>query len=116
VAGWLRVFNKKKTKRSQIWPTEIRIPVSAKTPIRELCTTPSRRGRTHARVVRPTGILKESLLDLPSARAREESADFTAWRVKTFGGNFEFRVNPKPITLLVNGGLCDEKAARGYDV
>ena len=49
------------------------------------------RARTHARVVRPTGILKESLLDLPSARARvrEESADFTAWRVKTFGGNFD---------------------------
>ena len=28
------------------------------------------RARTHARVVRPTGILKESLLDLPGARAR----------------------------------------------
>ena len=42
-------------------------------------------------MVRPTGILKESLLDLPGARARvrEESADFTAWRVKTFGGNFD---------------------------
>ena len=49
------------------------------------------RARTHAHVVRPTGILKESLLDLPGARARvrEESADFTAWRVKTFGGNFD---------------------------
>ena len=49
------------------------------------------RARTHARVVRPTGILKESLLDLPGARARvrEESGDFTAWRVKTFGGNFD---------------------------
>jgi hypothetical protein len=49
------------------------------------------RARTHARVVRPTGILKESLLDLPGARARvrEESADFTAWRVKTFGGDFD---------------------------
>ena len=49
------------------------------------------RARTHARVIRPTGILKESLLDLPGARARvrEESADFTAWRVKTFGGNFD---------------------------
>ena len=42
------------------------------------------RARTHARVVRPTGILKESLSDLPGARVREESADFTAWRVKTF--------------------------------
>ena len=51
----------------------------------------SSRARTHARVVRPTGILKESLLDLPGARARvrEESADFTAWRVKTFGGDFD---------------------------
>ena len=49
------------------------------------------RARTHARVVRPTGILKESLLDLPGARARvrEENADFTAWRVKTFGGDFD---------------------------
>jgi hypothetical protein len=49
------------------------------------------RARTHARVVRPTGILKESLTDLPGARARvrEESADFTAWRVKTFGGDFD---------------------------
>ena len=49
------------------------------------------RARAHARVVRPTGILKESLLDLPGARARvrEESADFTAWRVKTFGGDFD---------------------------
>ena len=47
--------------------------------------------RTHARVVRPTGILKESLTDLPGARARvrEESADFIAWRVKTFGGDFD---------------------------
>ena len=51
----------------------------------------SSRAYTHARVVRPTGILKESLLDPPGARAcvREESADFTAWRVKTFGGNFD---------------------------
>ena len=49
------------------------------------------RARTHAHVVRPTGILKESLLDLPGARARvrEESADFTAWRMKTFGGDFD---------------------------
>ena len=47
--------------------------------------------RTRTRVVRPTGILKESLLDLPGARARvrEESADFTAWRMKTFGGDFD---------------------------
>ena len=29
--------------RSQIWPKEIRIPASAKTPIRELCTTLSPR-------------------------------------------------------------------------
>ena len=28
------------------------------------------RARTHARVVRPTGILKESLTDLPGARTR----------------------------------------------
>ena len=49
------------------------------------------RARTHARVVSPTGILKESLTVLPGAhaRVREESADFTAWRVKTFGGNFD---------------------------
>ena len=49
------------------------------------------RARTRTRVVRPTGILKESLLDLPGARARvrEESADFTAWRMKTFGGDFD---------------------------
>ena len=60
------------------------------------------RARTHARVVRPTGILKESLIDLPGAHAREgapmhahacvhahESRDFAAWRVKTFGGDFD---------------------------
>ena len=49
------------------------------------------RARTHARVVRPTGILNESLIDIPGARARvrAKSADFTAWRVKTFGGNFD---------------------------
>ena len=72
------------------WPTrKTPLPASAKVPIRELCTTPSPRARV--RVVRPTGILKESLLDLPGARARvrEESADFTAWRVKTFGGDFD---------------------------
>ena len=34
----------------------------------ELCTIPSPRARV---------------------RVREESADFTAWRVKTFGGNFD---------------------------
>ena len=48
VAGWLREFNKN-PKRSQTWPTEIRIPASAKTPIRELCTTPSPRARTRTR-------------------------------------------------------------------
>ena len=49
------------------------------------------RARTHARVVRPPGILNESLIDIPGARARvrAKSADFTAWRVKTFGGDFD---------------------------
>ena len=61
------------------------------------------RARTHARVVRPTGILKESLLDLPGARARvrEESADFTAWRVKTFGGDFD------PVREAVEDALAE---------
>lgn len=77
--------------RSQTWPKEIRIPASAKVPISELSTTPSPRTRVRVRVVCHTGILKESLLDLPGARARvrEESADFTTWRVKTFGGDFD---------------------------
>ena len=54
------------------------------------------RARTHARVVRPTGILKESLIDLPGAHARvcapthaHENRDFAAWRVKMFGGDFD---------------------------
>ena len=69
------------------------------------------RARTHARAVRPTGILKESLLDLPGARARvrEESADFTAWRVKTFGGDFD------PVREAVEDAVAefsDRQAAR----
>ena len=69
------------------------------------------RARTHARAIRPTGILKESLLDLPGARARvrEESADFTAWRVKTFGGDFD------PVREAVEDAVAefsDRQAAR----
>ena len=69
------------------------------------------RARTRTRVVSPTGILKESLLDLPGARARvrEESADFTAWRVKTFGGNFD------PVREAVEDAIAefsDRQAAR----
>ena len=75
------------------------------------------RARTRTRVVSPTGILKESLTVLPGAHAREgvrtregsaaadcrsaggqswresvrtrDDANFSAWRVKTFGGNFD---------------------------
>ena len=58
------------------------------------------RAHTRTRVVSPTGILKESLIDLPGAHARvcapthayahaRESIDFAAWRVKTFGGDFD---------------------------
>ena len=85
VAGWLRELNKN-PKRSQTWPTEIRIPASAKVSIPELCTTPS-----------------------PRARVREESADFTAWRVKTFGGNFD------PVREAVEDAIAefsDRQAAR----
>ena len=71
----------------------------------------SSRAYTHARVVRPTGILKESLLDPPGARAcvREGSADFTAWRVKTFGGDFD------PVCEAVEDAIAefsDRQAAR----
>ena len=69
------------------------------------------RARTHARVVRPTGILNESLIDIPGARARvhEKSADFTAWRVKTFGGDFD------PVREAVEDAVAefsDKQAAR----
>ena len=40
----------------------------------------------------PTEILKESLLDLPRTRARSGTrpwTDFAAWRIKTFGGDFD---------------------------
>ena len=40
----------------------------------------------------PTGILNESLLDLPRTRARSGTrpwSDFAAWRIKTFGGDFD---------------------------
>ena len=59
------------------------------------------RAHTRTRVVgltSPTGIHNESLIALPGARAREgalthahahESRDFSAWRVKTFGGDFD---------------------------
>ena len=52
--------------------------------------------RAHTRVVglgsSPTEILKESLLDLPRVRTRGRSkpqSDFAAWRIKTFGGDFD---------------------------
>ena len=69
------------------------------------------RARTHARVVRPTGILNESLIDIPGARARvrAKSADFTAWRVKTFGGDFD------PVREAVEDAVAefsDKQAAR----
>ena len=69
------------------------------------------RARTHARVVRPTGILNESLIDIPDARARvrAKSADFTAWRVKTFGGDFD------PVREAVEDAVAefsDKQAAR----
>ena len=77
----------------------------------------SSRAHTRTRVVSPTGILKESLTVLPGVHAREgvrtregsaaadcrsaggqswresvrtrDDANFSAWRVKTFGGNFD---------------------------
>ena len=67
------------------------------------------RARTHARVVRPTGILNESLIDIPGARVRAKSADFTAWRVKTFGGDFD------PVREAVEDAVAefsDKQAAR----
>ena len=56
--------------------------------IPELCTSPSPRARV---------------------RVREESADFTAWRVKTFGGNFD------PVREAVEDAIAefsDRQAAR----
>ena len=54
------------------------------------------RPRARTRVVgqpcSPTGILNESLLDLPRVRVRggtKPHADFTGWRIKTFGGDFD---------------------------
>ena len=50
----------------------------------------------------PTEILKESLLDLPRTRARggtKPQSDFAAWRVKTFGGDFD------PVRIAGRGSL-----------
>ena len=71
----------------------------------------SSRSHTRTRAVSPTGILKESLTVLPGAhaRVREESADFTAWRVKTFGGDFD------PVREAVEDAIAefsDRQAAR----
>ena len=55
-------------------------------------TPPRARTRVVGLGSSPTEILKESLLDLPRARTRGRSrpqADFAAWRIKTFGGDFD---------------------------
>ena len=59
--------------------------------------------RARTRVVCPpcshTEILKESLLDLPRTRARSGTrpwTDFAAWRIKTFGGDFD------PVRVVVD--------------
>ena len=64
--------------------------------------------RARARVVglgsSPTEILKESLSDLPRARARggtKPQADFAAWRVKTFGGDFD------PVRVAVDEAVAE---------
>ncbi len=52
----------------------------------------------------PTEILKESLLDLPRARTRGRSrpqADFAAWRIKTFGGDFD------PVSVAVDEAVAE---------
>ena len=52
----------------------------------------------------PTEILKESLLDLPRTRARggtKPQADFAAWRVKTFGGDFD------PVRVAVDEAVAE---------
>ena len=52
----------------------------------------------------PTEILKESLLDLPRARTRGRSksqSDFAAWRVKTFGGDFD------PVRVAVDEAVAE---------
>ena len=52
----------------------------------------------------PTEILKESLLDLPRARTRGRSkpqGDFAAWRVKTFGGDFD------PVRVAVDEAVAE---------
>ena len=72
-------------------------PVGGKNADSGVINTPQpSRARTHARVVRPTGILKESLLDLSGARARvredgtpRSEAALAEWRTKTFGGDFD---------------------------
>ena len=64
--------------------------------------------RARARVVghgsSPTEILKESLLDLPRTRARggtKPQSDFAAWRVKTFGGDFD------PVRVAVDEAVAE---------
>ena len=95
-AGWLRELCNKNPKRSHIWPPKTRIPVSAKTPIRELCTTPSPRARVRVRVVCPYGDINNiplSVIPRACAHAREENGKpsevLAQWRTKKFGGDFD---------------------------
>ena len=67
-------------------------------------TPPRARTRVVGLGSSPTEILKESLLDLPHARTRGRSrpqGDFAAWRIKTFGGDFD------PVSVAVDEAVAE---------
>ena len=69
VAGWLREFNKNPKKEPHMANRNTNPGIGENADSGVMHNPQPSRARTHARVVRPTGILKESLLDLPR-RAR----------------------------------------------
>ena len=81
----------KKSKKGA--PGSVRPFVSAgKGPAGVMNSLPRARTRVVGLGSSPTEILKESLLDLPRTRARSGTrpwTDFAAWRIKTFGGDFD---------------------------
>ena len=67
-------------------------------------TPPRARTRVVGLGSSPTEILEESLIDLPRVRARGRSrpqGDFAAWRIKTFGGDFD------PVGVAVDESVAE---------
>ena len=92
-------------KSKQGAPGSVRPFASAgKGPAEVMNSLPRARTRVVGLGSSPTEILKESLLDLPRTRARggtKPQADFAAWRVKTFGGDFD------PVRVAVDEAVAE---------